>query len=66
MDKCTIRFHVLTAVMAMLCLISAAPSAKAGVLKLPANLERIEAHAFYGDNSLDEVIIPDKVEYIGP
>lgn len=36
-----------------------------GTLKLPSKLETIEAYAFYGDSSLDKVVIPDGTKAIG-
>lgn len=34
-------------------------------VKLPKSLKYIWEHMFYGDSSLKEVILPDKLEYIG-
>ena len=39
--------------------------ALAGVLNLPAGTKVIEEEAFYGDTSIDEVVLPDGVEEIG-
>lgn len=44
----------------------ASMSALAEVLKLPAAMKWIGERAFYGNKSLDEVVIPEGAEYIGP
>ena len=41
-------------------------NALAGVLTLPAGTKVIEEEAFYGDQSIDEVVLPEGVEEIGP
>ena len=38
---------------------------QAAKLNLPAGLKIIEAEAFMGDSSIDEVVLPDGVEIIG-
>ncbi len=40
-------------------------AAQAAELRLPADLKRIEERAFYGDTSLNAVIVPDGTEVIG-
>ena len=51
-------------VASMLCLSLAGPSL-ADVLTLPTGTKVIEAEAFYGDDSIDEVVLPYGVEEIG-
>ena len=52
-----------------LCLISGLlmieAEASAATLKLPSNLKTIDARAFYGDQSLDVVILPEGIRTIG-
>ena len=40
--------------------------ALADTLALPDSATRIEEEAFYGDTSLDEVLLPEGTTYIGP
>ena len=40
-------------------------SALASTLIIPAGTKNIEEEAFYGDTSLDEVVLPEGVEEIG-
>ena len=49
-------------VLALACLCSAA---SAGSLKFPAGMTRIADETFYGDKSLDEVILCEPLSYIG-
>ena len=42
------------------------PMAGADVLILPEDVTRIEEEAFYGDVSIDAVVLPEGVTYIGP
>ena len=53
----------LTALMLCMCV---SGSALADVLKLPAGVKVIEEEAFYGVQSIDEVVLPEGVEEIGP
>ena len=46
-------------------LIGTASAASADTLTLPSGLKEIEAEAFMGDTSLDEVILPEGLESIG-
>ena len=46
-------------------LIFSASAGNAATLTLPAGLKEIEAEAFYGDTSLDEVVLPEGLEKIG-
>ena len=47
-------------------ILTAMSFAYADTLWLPQELKRIEEEAFYGNTSLDEVVIPNSVTYIGP
>lgn len=55
-----VRFIFVT----LLCLLLAAP-ALAAVLVLPEGTKVIGEEAFFGDTSLDEVVLPDGIEQIG-
>lgn len=59
-----LRFVLTAAVMALLMLLGGT-AAFAEDLVLPSELARIEEQAFYGDTSLDGVILPDGLESIG-
>ena len=67
------RFHTLSkwnvwvAMLALcVCLSVLLPvSASADTLSLPSGLKTIEAEAFYGDNSLNMVVLPDGITTIG-
>ena len=48
---------------AMLCLMFS--SASATSLTLPASLQNIEEEAFFGNTSIDEVILPEGIKTIG-
>ena len=56
-------FTTISILAAMLYLMIA--SASAASLTLPTSLQVIEEEAFYGDTSLDEVLLPEGVETIG-
>lgn len=60
--KCNHILRILFAI--VLCLMLITPSL-ADVLKLPSGTKTIEEYAFYGDKSLDEVVLPDGIETIG-
>lgn len=50
----------------LICLtVIAAEPAQAAVLQLPSGVKTIEAEAFYGDTSLDEVVLPEGLTAIG-
>ena len=58
-------FLCLLAVLLISLLASAAGAlAEAGVLALPSNLKVVKSEAFYGNQSLDEVVLPESVERI--
>ncbi len=49
-----------------LILMSLSVCAFADALQIPAEVNRIEEEAFAGDLGIDEVVLPDGIEYIGP
>jgi len=59
------RFHFLLSLLIVVFCILVCQDAMAGTLKLPNALTNIEAEAFYGDSSLDEVIVPEGIKTIG-
>jgi len=59
------RNHILrTIISTLLCLVVIVPS-MADVLTLPLGTKVIEEEAFYGDKSLDEVVLPEGIKTIG-
>jgi hypothetical protein len=58
------RYIVLTLV-ALLFLCSSIGASAESASELPANLEAIEEEAFMGSSSLESVILPDGIKYIG-
>lgn len=58
------RYIVLTLV-ALLFLCSNIAASAESASELPANLETIEEEAFMGSSSLDSVVLPDGIKYIG-
>ncbi len=58
----SVLLRITIALIICLCLCQ---SALAGVLTLPVGLKKIESEAFAGDQSLDEVILPEGVATIG-
>ena len=61
----TLTTRIISVIFSILVL-TAISFAHADTLQLPHGLKRIEEEAFYGDTSLDEVVIPNGVTYIGP
>ena len=51
--------------MLLLLLAVAFQTAAAETLTLPSGTVRIEAFAFYSDTSLDEVVLPEGIQFIG-
>lgn len=61
-----IRWALVTAALVLLFTLCCVPAyADGGVLRLPAAVEEIEDQAFYGDSSLDTVILPDGICRLG-
>ncbi len=59
----TLRARWLTLLLPLFMLLCCA--AQAEILALPPSVEEIEAEAFYGDLSLDEVVLPEGIKRIG-
>lgn len=57
--------RLMIAVVSVLCLAVFAPAAYAEELVLPSDLLAIEEQAFYGDSSLDTVVLPEGIQTIG-
>lgn len=49
----------------LLALLNGCARASGGILVLPSALTAIEAQAFYGDSSVEAVVLPDGLESIG-
>ena len=56
---------VFTAAMLISAVLFVLGIAQAATLTLPADTKVIEEEAFYGDTSLDEVVLPEGIERIG-
>ena len=63
--KKSITISLSTALVMMIILLFAGTVAFADTVKLPAELQTIEEYAFYGDEKLSEVVLPEKLESIG-
>ena len=59
------KISVLKTIVILLLCLSMAQSAFAGTLTLPGAVKAIEEEAFYGDESLDEVVLPSQIQTIG-
>ena len=57
--------RILTLTALLIALLTLSGPALADTLTLPASLKTIEAEAFMGDTSLDEVVLPEGIESIG-
>ena len=58
------RKYIAVLFTALLCFAASCALAD-GIITLPASLKEVQASAFYGDQALDAVMLPDGVETIG-